>query len=202
MSTNLKLNVHSVKCIDETGGKWREKIGNDEIYMAAFTMTDNLELVRKNAFSVYGDFDDGDQFNFNPPKVLLNMNIASAENGSTYGAGIILAEKDNNRSWDSLWDFLYHYSSSNPKAKDLPVALRVGTQLLHKGTLALKKFDEFIGSEFSRAYEDDFFPPMQVYTTLSGKDHTWNGQLTSPVFSAECTAHDGKYRVYYSWELL
>lgn len=33
MSTQLNLRIHQVKCVDETGGRWAEKFGNDEIYL-------------------------------------------------------------------------------------------------------------------------------------------------------------------------
>lgn len=32
----LSFLLNSVKCLDETGGKYREWLGNDEIYMFGF----------------------------------------------------------------------------------------------------------------------------------------------------------------------
>ena len=66
----LSFLLNSVKCLDETGGKYREWLGNDEIYMFGFGLLSNGLTTVIRIFEPGGNFDDGEIVNYNPPKIL------------------------------------------------------------------------------------------------------------------------------------
>ncbi|MFZ1678959.1 MAG: hypothetical protein WAT91_16875, partial [Saprospiraceae bacterium] len=94
MSTKLNLRIHSVKCVDETGG-WAERFGNDEIYLGGFTVDASNRSQKIAATSVYADFDDGDIKKFDPPRIFATYPLGAAfTKPRNYVAGFLLIEKD------------------------------------------------------------------------------------------------------------
>lgn len=84
----LRLNLKRVKCIDETDPEW----GKDDIALGGVTVDDKENLSKIKEFHV-GEFNDGDQKNYSPAKVLKEFKLDNI-NPSTFFGFISLAEKD------------------------------------------------------------------------------------------------------------
>jgi hypothetical protein len=69
VSSSITLFVPRVRCADETTGRWREKFGNDEMYLGAVYVgisadkSFDVRVVRTR--SVGDDYDDGESVNWN-----------------------------------------------------------------------------------------------------------------------------------------
>lgn len=85
----LKLNLKTVKCLDETNPEWG---GKDNIAAGGVVSDDRGVETKISEFHV-GNFDDGDVKNFNPVKVLKTYSLDNVH-PSTFTAFLTLAEKD------------------------------------------------------------------------------------------------------------
>lgn len=54
------------------GGSFRERFGNDEIYLATIG-ADTSGTHKQPFFEVYGNFDDGDVKRYSPPRPLVTV---------------------------------------------------------------------------------------------------------------------------------
>ncbi len=216
MSTKLNLRIHEVKCVDETGGFFGE-FASDEIYLGGFSIDNNNTTNQISAFHVKSDFDDGETKKYDPPKIFASFNLGGAfTTTKQFAAGLLLVEKDLG-NLASLITGIYN------KFKTL-VAQRVAAEKTRLERLATSRSGgslvatsvivgmvwpfvkvhlyPYVLETVKSWLADELFPLQDVMTTINGSNHTWNGKKTSPVGMVEFKAHDGTYRVFYSWELI
>ena len=216
MSTKLNLRIHEVKCVDETGGFFGEFL-SDEIYLGGFAINNNNATQQINAFHVKSDFDDGETKKYDPPKVFasfpLDNNFSDVRQ---YAAGLVLVEKDQGNLTALLTGLYNKFKAA--------VAEKVASEKIRLQKLAeLRRSSSMVATSIivglvwpyikSQVYTfvldtvrgwlaDDVFPLQDVMISIHGSNHTWNGKKTSPLQMLEFSAHDGTYRVFYSWEIV
>ncbi|QLQ30464.1 MAG: hypothetical protein HZT40_01250 [Candidatus Thiothrix singaporensis] len=78
----LNLNIHKVVCVDEIGGEWEEKFGNDEIYLGGVTISSS-NIGKVDPFEIYADFDDGEVQEYNPPRVFTHLIYQTMQRGQS-----------------------------------------------------------------------------------------------------------------------
>ncbi len=210
MSTKLSLRIHSVKCVDETGGYWAERVGNDEIYLGGFTILPNGQSQKISATSVYADFDDGDIKRFDPPKVFATFNLGPNFNrAKNYAAGLILVERDSGNMSTAI-NSLYEEVKRQVVRATTPVTTGGGAgvatavdpaTLVAIWTVIKPYVYGYVRNLVSAWVGDEIFPMQDVSATLLNSNHTWNGQKTSPIAMKEFRGHGGVYQVYYDWHL-
>ncbi|WP_236979251.1 hypothetical protein [Membranihabitans maritimus] len=111
MANSATFRIRRVKCIDEMGGKWREKFGNDEIKAAIFSADLRGSTVNSGRVDIYPDFDDGDVKTFNPPKEVVTLDLAGYEGEAELGFSVILIESQIRRgdglekAWQKFVDY-------------------------------------------------------------------------------------------------
>lgn len=194
MASKLSFRIHRVSCIDETGGRYMEKFGNDEIFLGGFAINEGGETNEIAPFSVYPHFDDGDVKVYNPPKILYTFSLnASNAWPNRYGIGLTLIEKDkgsqasikraNSKIIVSLKDYLrLNYNSiiesPVPRFPELPV---------------LRKL-------FS-LFKDDVFYPQMATIEIPSAGYKWSGSNNSVQKTVHFKEYGGHYALVYDWML-
>ncbi len=210
MSTKLNLRIHFVKCVDETGGGFVERFGNDEIYLGGFSIDAKARTAKINPFSVNASFDDGDIQRYNPPRVFATYQLGTnLTRSANFSAGFLLIEKDNG-GMDTAVKKLYDKLVTEVKKRKDELENRVDSIIpVGVGQVALSLIwsyvkpilYEYVKDKIIGWFEDDLFPLQDVSTTIMNANHTWHGKKYSPVNMVEFRGNDGVYQLYYDWEL-
>jgi hypothetical protein len=196
MATRLSLRVHRVKCQDETGGKWVEKFGNDEIYLGGFAVQPNGDTTPISPSAIYPHFDDGDVKVFNPPRVFYTFTGLQAF-PKEFGIGLVLIEKDQGGSEDAV-------KKIATKAQELIKAkLAVAGGLLGVAiSLVIGPLLTFITDRIVAGVRDDLFPAQIVTVPLPSQNFTWSGSNNSAEKTIRIVGHGGIYELTYDWEFI
>lgn len=210
MSKTLNLRIHSVKCVDETGGSFAEKFGDDEIYLGGFTIDAKAKTTKLSPFCVNSGFDDGEIQKYNPPKVFASYQLDSnfTVPVKCY-AGFLLIEKDSGgmtsavqKLYDKVTNEIKKKQTSLERGAVAAVATAVAAIPVSLIWTAIKPtVYNYVVNTISGWFGDDIFPLQEASTTILSPNHTWNGQKTSPISVVEFRGHDGIYQLMYDWEL-
>jgi len=208
MATKLSLRVHRVKCVDETGGWLAEKVGNDEIYLGGFAVTNqNGDTVKIAPVSIYGGFDDGDVKVFNPPKVFHTINIpASGGWPKTFAVGLVLIEKDAGGMVGAVTQIANFFEeklkeklAQSAVAGAVPILAGV---LLKQAIIAIAPAVlSYVKSAIFAAFSDEIFTPNLVTVDIPSANFTWAGSMDSAEKTVEFRDHSGTYQLTYDWKL-
>jgi hypothetical protein len=210
MNNQISLRIHSVKCLDETGGRWVEKVGNDEIFLSGFGIDVNANTSKVSPFEVYAHFDDDDIKTYSPPHNFVTLTLANNSSfPKTCSVGFLLAEKDAG-DFGSKVDEIYtkiqeemekkkrekeeerkQMKSDFISSEDLKVAWETVKPILYG----------WIKEQIISVANDDIFPPQDTSVTIPSADFTWGGSKISPPATVEFRGHDGIYLMTYDWEL-
>lgn len=200
----LKFNVSKVQCIEETD-EW----GSDEIYLGG-NFIDETGDVSSSYFSVSNDFDTGEVRNYGfPGKQIQYFNILEAGNKfpKIYTTALTMVEED----WGNMsgW-FKDLFNKIKDKVSDLLKKLGYAVGQL----IGLGEIGQLIGEIFAAIFkwlvgwivslfEND---PMGTFTTrVTLNSYTGNWISTGgPILTGShlYSAHGGRYRVTYAWELV
>lgn len=216
MSTKLNLRIHSVKCVDETGGYWAEKFGDDEIYLGGFTVNTSNQTTKLNPVSIYGGFDDNEIQKYNPPKVFASFNLGPAfAKPKNYAVGFLLIEKDSgdmNGAVQRIYDILKQEIKKRLEAEQQRIeelsAPGAGTAVAAAIPIGLiwsvvqPYVYSYVKDKIVGWFGDEIFPLQDVQTTILSSNHTWHGKKTSPIAMVEFRGHGGQYQLFYDWELV
>ena len=210
MNNQISLRIHSVKCLDETGGRWVERVGNDEIFLSGFGIDANATTIKVDPFEVYPHFDDGDIKRYSPPRNFVTLNLT---NNSSFpkscSVGFLLAEKDGG-DFGSKSAVVYEKvkEEMGKKKKEEEEKRRRSGQLSFSGAdlkivweVVKPILYEWIKDKIISVANDDIFPPRDTSVTIASADFTWEGSRVSPPSAVEFRGHDGVYLLTYDWEL-
>ena len=208
MSQQISLRIHRVMCIDETGGKYAEKFGNDEISLGGFSISSNGDTQVIAPWDVYKSFDDSDKKDFNPPRVFHTFALAPAGFPQEVALGLVLAEKDIGGGMTVAIKDIAKLVSEQLKAHlalhPVPAAA-VGAVLVPVLIYALKAIAAAIAAEVKRriikASKDDVFPPEYVTMSVSGPNMRFDGSTSSVLSTLRFEGHEGIYDLTYDWQV-
>lgn len=204
--TKLEFRLHKVRCLDETGGFFGEKAGNDEIDLggAAVDETGDTHVIPK--FRVGSNFDDGEQVVFSPPRSFTVFDLREGTAfPKSYFVTLVLAEVD----MGGLSDFL-NKLVQKVKAKVIAVLTAslggaLGTSGGPVGTLIGTAVGFVVGKIFDlliNTWSDDIFKPVTASVNIASLNAQWPGGKTdSPEEIATFVGHGGKYQVTYDWRM-
>jgi hypothetical protein len=199
--------------VDETGGSFAERCGNDEISLGGVTVDPNGLTAKISPFTVNSNFDDGEIQRYSPPRVFASFALPAFQTPRVFSAGFLLFEKDAGGMSGIVTTIVNKVIEliKNRKAafaQKAVVASTNGTDAVATAIpvaaiwAAIKPFViKFVLDQISSAIKDDLFPLQDVAVTLFSNNHTFNGSKTSPVQMVEFRAHDGVYQLVYDWEL-
>lgn len=223
MSTKLSLRIHRVTCIDETGGKYAERFGNDEIYLGGFAVNDKAETTEIKAVSIYPHFDDGDSKVFNPPKIFHTFPLPNAKSWGTeakgFGIGLVLIERDTGRDFSSAITKITEFAKkkiaeklaeekkerAEKKKEEEKISKLAGVALtpliIEAIKLAAPYIVDFAKRQLIRGLRDEVFLPQEATIEITSPNHTWSGSKDSVEKTVHFREHGGHYTVVYDWLL-
>jgi hypothetical protein len=209
MSNQITLRIHSVKCVDETGGKWAEKVGNDEIALAGFGIDANSDTFFVHRAGVYAHFDDGDIKTYSPPRDFITLAFNNSHPyPQTCVVGFLLAEEDGGEDFSSKAMAIYEKVREEVAKKKQEMSLVATGQAKIAGLTAAAVWEfsrsvvyPWAKARILNAMKDDIFPPTDTMVTIPTPNFTWDGSLVSPPAAVEFRGHDGVYLLTYDWVL-
>lgn len=213
MSTRLNLRIHSVKCVDETGGSFAERFGNDEIALGGFSVDPNGTSIKISPFTVNNNFDDGEIQRYSPPRVFASFPLPAFQTPRVFSAGFLLFEEDGGGMAGTVTSIfnkvveLIRGQKAAMARKATAVTANGDEEAVAAIPIAaiwaiVKPFViKFVLDQIVAAIKDDLFPLQDVSVTLLSNNHTFNGSKTSPIQMVEFRGHDGVYQLFYDWEL-
>lgn len=222
MSTKLSLRIHRVTCIDETGGKYVERIGNDEIYLGGFAVNDKAETVEIKPVSIYPHFDDGDSKVFNPPKIFHTFPLPNAKSWGPepkgFGIGLVLIERDTGKDFSSAITKITEFAKKKiaekleeekkkreEKKKEEKASKLAGAVLTPLIIAAIKLaapyIVDFAKRQLLRGLRDEVFLPQEATIEISSPNHAWSGSKDSVEKTVHFREHGGHYALVYDWLL-
>lgn len=221
MSTKLSLRIHRVTCIDETGGKLAEGIGNDEIYLGGFAVNDKAETTEIKPVSIYPHFDDGDSKVFNPPKIFHTFPLPNAwgTEPKGFGIGLVLIERDTGRDFSPAITKLTEFAKKKiaekleeekkkraEKKKEEEKKSKLAGAVLTPLIIAAIKYAapyiiDFAKRQLIRGLRDEVFLPQEATIAITSPSHTWSGSKDSVEKTVHFREHGGHYTVVYDWQL-
>lgn len=215
MSNKLSLRIHRVACIDETNGKYVEKIGNDEIYLGGYAVNEKGETVEIAPISIYPHFDDGDVKVFNPAKIFYTFPLpASGEWPKGFGIGLVLMERDSGRDLTKAVnqitafakqkiaeEFAKEKKKREEKKKGLEAAVVLTPIVIMALKYAAPYIIDYVGKKLISALNDDVFTPQLATIEIPSANFTWSGSKDSVEKIVSFRDHGGHYALTYDWLL-
>jgi hypothetical protein len=207
------LQIHSVKCMDETTGKWREKVGVDTIALGGISVDSKATVTQFKTWHV-GEFKkDGVVRRSSPPHRLVAMELGDRPFPQKFQAVLVLAELDPGKGFEKQ---LAKIAATGDKAAIDKLKSTFGLtrdavikQAQSGKVEPIEAHLADIGQEILKVkaeewWADDLFPPVRKQFTVPRQDFKFkNGSLESPHETQIFTGKriKGKYAVTYSWRL-
>jgi hypothetical protein len=204
MTETLAFRIHKVRCTDETGGKFQEKIGSDDIFLAAVAVhaNNNVEIIP--SFHV-GQFKDKKERVFNPPKPIIIFDLSKGGNfPQGYVVKIVLIERDEGKGIDKFLKKLALEIKEKIRKAEAGI-LDASSDKADGGAAVAASIGIAVAKEagkemWKKAREDDIFPPHNAIVKIPRANFRWpNGAKNSPREIAMFEAHKGKYSIRYDW---
>jgi hypothetical protein len=200
----LEFRIHSVRCVDETGGGWGGEWGSDEIYLGANTIDETGDTKKVDQFKV-GDFDDGDVVNFETPRLLTAFDLTEGnEWPKSYVVVLAMSEVDQGGFAEFLDKMFDKVQAQVIAALAAAIGGAIGASGGVVGFVIGAAVGYVVGRIFdwlSAAWADDIFKPKAIGVNIDSYRHSWAGRLNSPEAEVTFSGHDGRYHVVYDWRL-
>jgi len=203
----VTLKLVRVKCVDETGGRFVERFGNDEIWLTGVAVDATATTHNLAPFEVYPHFDDGDIKEFRPPKTIFTLKVPG---GGTFPkscvATLLLAEKDSG-DLTQLAKEVFEKTTKHIEEKKNEMGMGEGEEpppdIWDTIWNTAKEFAyKYIKDRILAGLRDDVFPPQTVSLSITSDDFRWEaGTKMSPETTVEFRGHDGVYYLVYYWEI-
>jgi hypothetical protein len=197
------LQLQRVKCLDETGGSFAERFGNDEISLSCLGVDATGAAFKLDPFEVYAHFDDGDVMEFGP-KTLLTLDVPDEGPFPKKCAAIlILAEKGLNGGHQKVTQKAFEELDKMLVARKRELMGNGGnaSDWGDVGEVVLDILFPWILGQIRSGIFDDVFDPKTVKLEIPSADFHWpDGTRLSPEFGTIFEGHSGKYVVDCYWE--
>jgi len=207
--SRVTLEIHSIQCIDESGGKYWERIGGDEIVLSGVAVN-HLDRARRVTTLRAGYFKkDGAIKRFSPPHGLTSFELdGQGSFPREFQTYLVLVERDEKGGFGPFIDRLVAKVNAGEaigngskgsvgalSTKDISRILTAGS----RGNVAALKE---LGGTVWRKLGDDIFPPALAERSIKSPTALFSRRSkTSAPQRAVVKAHGGKYEITYSWRL-
>jgi hypothetical protein len=203
----LVLQIHEVKCLDETGGRWREKIGGDEVTLSGLTIDAAGRAVRQQTFRI-GKFEkDRSVKRYSPAHSFATFDLRQGPDfPRQYQTMLVLAERDEG---GGLVDYVNAIveginTGSKPATSDKG---GVAHSLLTDPPLSMDavaaKAVKLAVAKVGQWAKDDIFRPRATKVSMTTAQYRFaKGAVTSRPDTASFKGYGGLYRIVYSWRLV
>lgn len=219
--SQIAFHVGSVRCVDETGGSWAERFGNDEIYIGAVYVLINANksftVGTTGAKLVGNNFDDNETVNWNRDLFKLALGDPSVyPYPKALLASVMLAEHDAGNGRNKFLEKLAEEFRAKLTAQAIEGAIsaRVGggtsvavplvgaiivDALKDFAKEKLKELGNYLLGEISSWAGDDIFPSSVKLLDVTTENQTWNGGLQTSQETIEFRGHKGIYTAQVNW---
>jgi hypothetical protein len=220
---SIALHIPRVRCVDETGGSFAERFGNDEIYIGAVFVIINANksftVGTTGAKLVGNNFDDNETVNWNRDLFNLSLGTPSVDPyPKAVLASIMLAEHDAGNGRNKFLEKLAEEFRKKLTAQAIEGAISARMTRGGAGVAVapvpgfivdvlkdfakdkLKELGNFLLKEISGILGDDIFPTNVKLIDLSSENQTWDGQPRTPDETIEFRGHKGVYTAVMHWE--
>ncbi|MCI5149278.1 MAG: hypothetical protein D3916_07815 [Candidatus Electrothrix sp. MAN1_4] len=214
----LRLRLHKVKCIDETGREFFEPLKEDKIELGVVPFSANGGTQpEKKSFSVGTFKQDGDEVNYDHPKELVAFDLKNDTGWSkNFTVAIFLSEKN---PLGGFGDFLKELAEE-VRDKLVTLLAEKTEEVIGEGAESLwGALGKIIGSIIGKILGwiikklfgwlikllliDNIFPEeITVDYELPSIWETWEGRTYSPTYTSSTGPTYGEYEVSYFWELI
>lgn len=194
---NLVLHIVRLKCGDETGGKWVEKAGTDQMYLSVIGVDAAMRVSKVDPFRIGGNFNDGSLYEFSPPKPLLTLSVpASGSFPKTCSAHFILCENYDGKGHQEATKVAFEKAQSEARSAKADGGANVAGAAL-SGVLI-----DAIKQRLANHFKDKLFPLQTVTLDVPNSDYRWgDGTKWSPEITLRVMGHEGVYYLVYAWEI-
>jgi hypothetical protein len=218
MASTLQFRVHTVRCVDETGGQYAERFGNDEIHLGGHSILQDGTTSPIHPFSVYPHFDDGDVKVYDPPRVFHEFALG-ASFPQEFGIGMTLIEKDAGGMVDAVRKIADKVGEEVQKRLESAKAARkadmtrkaasedgrtraLGPVLSYAIAAAAPYVIDWVKRTIISAFSDDIFQPQHATVMIPSASFDWSGSPSSAISTAVFRDHSGVYYVTFDWNLV
>ena len=211
--SRLVLRIHSIRCIDESNGKYIERIGGDEIVLSGVAIDASGRAKRVVTLKA-GKFEhDGATKRYSPPRDFHTFDLTSGPDfPRTLGMMFVVVERDEGGGFQTVVNALVNKVNSVASEAPKNGGRGGGTELLTKALLAAATGNvsgalaDVLGQEvvglIKGKLRDDIFPPqlgeMRVRSATARISRT--GTSTN-IRAVRAKAHGGAYEIRYSWRV-
>ncbi len=228
MTASIALHVPRVRCADETGGSFKERFGNDEIYLGAvfvaISANKSFDVRVSPCQSIGGNFDDKETVNWGRDLFRYDLGDASVyPYPKAVIASLVLAEHDAGNGRNKFLEKLAQQFSDQLTADAIDGAVKKAALAAgfsghaaaaeeSKPNFAVDALKKWAGAKIGELGDyllgkasdwvgDDIFRPAVKLLDIPSETHTWNGLGDTPEEIVEFLGHDGKYHVTMRWLL-
>lgn len=202
----LILQIHEVKCLDETGGKWREKIGGDEVTLSGLTIDAAGRAVRQQTLRI-GKFErDRSVKRYSPAHTFATFDLRQGPDfPRQYQTMFILAERDQGGGLVEYVNAIVEgiNTGSKPATSDEGSLAKsfVTDPPLSMDAVAAKAVKLAV-AKVGRWAKDDIFRPRAAKVSMKTAAFRFpKGAIASRPDTASFKGYGGVYRIVYSWRL-
>lgn len=205
----LTLQIHSIKCLDESGGKYWERIGGDEIVLSGVAV-DHRGNARRISTLRAGYFKrDNSVKRFSPPRAFASFALTGADSFPRHlAAYLVLVERDENGGFGPFIDKLVQKVNAGekpvggPRGTAAPISTRELERILSAAAVGNPTVLKDVGETVWKKLGDDIFPPVLAERTIKSPTALFSrrSKTTAPQRGV-VKAHGGKYEIVYSWSL-
>ena len=204
--TRLELRLHKVRCVDETGGWFGERSGNDEIDLGGTAVDETGDTHVITKFRVGSDFNDGKEVVYSPPQQFTLFNLTEgAQYPKSYFVTLVLAEADMGGLSEFLNKLLEKVREKVTAALIAAFGGMIGASGGPVGFIIGVAVGYVVGEVFKlfkSVWADEIFQPVTVGVNITSLNAQWPGSRTdSPEGVATFVGHDGIYEVTYDWRM-
>jgi hypothetical protein len=214
-NSRLVLQIHSVKCIDESNGKYVERVGGDEIVVSG-VMVDAAGHAARAATLRAGYFKhDGSTKQYAPAKEFHTFKLTDGpEYPRTFRAMFVVVERDEGGGFQQVVNAMVAKLNSEQASApnggsggEAVDQIMTGLTALAIGTGNVPAaVAEVVGAEaakrIGKKMKDDIFPPALAEIRLKTPTSLFGGNSrTTAIKTVRTKAHGGRYEIKYSWRV-
>jgi hypothetical protein len=204
----VRLNLRSLRCVDETNGFLGSEAGSDEISIGGTLVDSDGNTGKVGPIDLGGNWDDGTVRRFNPGKQLLRYSLKGGRGfPQAVFVTLVLAERDGAGDFQRFVDAATDKIAEQAKAS-LAAALgaAAGSAGGPLGTLIGLAVGYAVGKivdKIKAAWADDLFTAVTIELQIPSRQTTFGGstptksRVVNMVFSGP-----GEYRAHYQWDLI
>ena len=200
----LLLQLVRVKCGDETGGQYIEKLGKDEFYLSAVSVDAANGVQRMDPIEIDSNFADGKVKEFSPPRTLLTLNVPD---GGRFPKSCVVyligcERYDGKGHLEATTAAFTKAKEQATQALAVAYAGAADGGLSAVATIAIPIVIAAVKERLAQQFKDKVFEVQPISLDVASGDFRWgDGTKLSPETTVRFAGFEGAYYLVYYWEI-